>query len=362
MTIGVPKEIKIGETRVSMTPSLCRRCVALGGRVLIQKAAGITAGFTDAEYRAAGASIVTDAAKVWRASDLILKVKEPLPVEYDLLQSGQAIFTYLHLAAGPQLTKVLLKKGILGIAYETVEGSDGSFPLLKPMSQIAGRLSIQIGAYFLQSQHGGSGVLLGGIPGTMPGHVVVVGAGNSGAHAVQMAVGMGARVTVLDLDTRKLEALDMEYRGRVVTLMSNPANIETEVADADLLIGAVLIPAAKAPTVVKAKTVARMRPGGVIVDIAIDQGGCIESIRPTSHRNPVYTEHGVIHYAVPNMPALVGRTSTLGLTQATEPYVAMLVAKGVERALVEHQGLQRGVNTEGGQIVYPAVAKALGYA
>ena len=361
MTIGVPKEIKIGETRVSMTPSLCRRCVALGGRVLIQKTAGITAGFTDAEYRAAGATIVADAAKVWRASDLILKVKEPLPVEYDLLQSGQAIFTYLHLAAGPQLAKVLLKKGILGIAYETVEGSDGSFPLLKPMSQIAGRLSIQIGAYFLQSQHGGSGVLLGGIPGTMPGHVVVVGAGNSGAHAVQMAAGMGARVTVLDLDTRKLEALDVEYRGRVVTLMSNPANIETEVADADLLIGAVLIPAAKAPTVVKAKTVARMRPGGVIVDIAIDQGGCIESIRPTSHRHPVYTAHGVIHYAVPNMPALVGRTSTLGLTQATEPYVAMLVGKGIERALDEHQGLQRGVNTEGGQIVYPAVAKALGY-
>ena len=362
MTIGVPKEIKIGETRVSMTPSLCRRCVALGARVLIQKAAGITAGFTDAEYRAAGATLVADAAKVWRNADLILKVKEPLPVEFELMQNGQALFTYLHLAAGPELTRVLLKKGILGIAYETVEGSDGGFPLLKPMSQIAGRLSIQIGAYFLQSQHGGSGVLLGGIPGTMPGHVVIVGAGNSGAHAVQMAAGMGARVTVLDLDTQKLEALDMEYRGRVVTLMSNPANIDAEVADADLLIGAVLIPAAKAPTVVRKKTVARMRPGSVIVDIAIDQGGCIESIRPTSHKNPVYIEHGVIHYAVPNMPALVGRTSTLGLTQATEPYVAMLVRKGIDRALVEHQGLQRGVNTEGGGITYPAVAKALGYA
>ena len=362
MTIGVPKEIKIGETRVSMTPSLCRRCVSLGARVLIQKSAGIVAGFTDAEYRAAGATLVADAAKVWRAGDLILKVKEPLPAEYDLLKQGQAIFTYLHLAAGPELAKVLLKKAILGIAYETVEGSDGSFPLLKPMSQIAGRLSIQIGAYFLQSQHGGSGVLLGGIPGTMPGHVVVVGGGNSGAHAVQMAAGMGARVTVLDLDTRKLEALDTEYRGRVVTLMSNPANIEHEVADADLLIGAVLIPAAKAPTVVSKKTIARMRPGSVIVDIAIDQGGCIESIRPTSHEKPVYLEHGVIHYAVPNMPALVGRTSTLGLTQATEPYVAMLVQKGVERALAEHKGLAKGVNTRGGKIVYDAVAKALGYA
>ncbi|MSU73003.1 MAG: alanine dehydrogenase [Opitutus sp.] len=361
MIIGVPREIKIGETRVSMTPSLCRRCVSMGAKVLVQKSAGHTAGFTDAEYRAAGATLVTEAGRVWRAADLVLKVKEPLPAEYGLLQEGQTLFTYLHLAAGPELTKVLMKKRILGIAYETVEGADRSFPLLKPMSQIAGRLSIQIGAYFLQSQHGGSGVLLGGIPGTMPGHVVVVGAGNSGAHAVQMAAGMGARVTVLDLDTRKLEALDGEYRGRVVTLMSNPANVEAEVADADLLIGAVLIPAAKAPTVVTRKMVARMRPGSVIVDIAIDQGGCIESIRPTSHERPVYTEHGVIHYAVPNMPALVGRTSTLGLTQATEPYVALLVRNGVKRALLEHEGLARGVNTAGGRITNEAVAKALGY-
>jgi alanine dehydrogenase len=361
MIIGVPREIKIGETRVSMTPSLCRRCVSLGGRVLVEKSAGLTAGFADAEYRAAGATLVSAARKIWASADLILKVKEPLPAEYDLLREGGTIFTYLHLAAGPELTKVLLRKRILGISYETVEGADGSFPLLKPMSQIAGRLSIQIGAYFLQTQHGGSGVLLGGIPGTMPGHVVVVGAGNSGAHAVQMAVGMGARVTVLDLDTRKLEALDSEYRGRVVTLMSNPANIEQEVADADLLIGAVLIPAAKAPIVVAKQTVARMRPGSVIVDIAIDQGGCIESIRPTSHKNPVYREHGVIHYAVPNMPALVGRTSTLGLTQATEPYVAMLVQKGVDRALAEHAGLAKGVNTRNGRITYDAVAKALGY-
>ncbi len=361
MKIGVPKEIKIGETRVSMTPSLCRRCVSHGAKVLVQKGAGVTAGFTDAEYKAAGATLVGDAARVWRGADLILKVKEPLPSEYDLLQAGQTLFTYLHLAAGPELARVLKAKRILGISYETVEGADGAFPLLKPMSQIAGRLSIQIGAYFLQTQHGGSGVLLGGIPGTMPGHVVVVGAGNSGAHAVQMAVGMGARVTVLDLDTRKLEALDAEYRGRVVTLMSNPANIANEVADADLLIGAVLIPAAKAPTVVTKRMVARMRPGSVIVDIAIDQGGCVESIRPTSHEKPVYTEHGVIHYAVPNMPALVGRTSTLGLTQATEPYVALLVSQGVQRALAGNPGLARGVNTRDGKIVYAAVAKALGF-
>ena len=361
MLIGIPKEIKTGETRVSMTPSLCRRCVKLGGKVLVEKSAGISAGFTDAEYRAAGATIVVSAAKVWKAADLILKVKEPLPEEYGLLREGQSLFTYLHLAAGPELAKVLLAKRVLGISYETVEGTDGQFPLLKPMSQIAGRLSIQIGAYFLQSQHGGSGVLLGGIPGTMPGHVVVVGGGNSGAHAVQMAAGMGARVTVLDLDTRKLEALDMEYRGRIVTLMSNPANIEAAVADADLLIGDVLIPAAKAPIVVSRRMVSRMRTGSVIVDIAIDQGGCIETVHATSHSKPVYQEHGVIHYAVPNMPALVGRTSTLGLTQATEPYVAMLVQKGIERALVEHQGLARGVNTRAGRVVYEAVAKAIGF-
>ena len=329
--------------------------------MLVQKGAGLPAGFTDREYRAAGGTLVAEASKVWAGAGLILKVKEPLPAEYDLMREGQAVFTYLHLAAGAELAKVLVKKNILGIAYETVESADGSFPLLKPMSQIAGRLSIQIGAYFLQSQHGGSGVLLGGIPGTMPGHVVVVGAGNSGAHAVQMAAGMGARVTVLDLDTRKLEALDTEYRGRVVTLMSNPANLAQEVADADLLIGAVLIPAAKAPVVVTEKHVASMRPGSVIVDIAIDQGGCIESIRPTSHKNPVYREHGVIHYAVPNMPALVGRTSTLGLTQATEPYVAMLVQRGVTRALAEHSGLAKGVNTQSGRVVNPAVAQALGY-
>jgi len=361
MLLGVPREIKIGETRVALTPSLCRRVVALGGRVLLEKGAGLKAGFRDEEYRTAGATLTASAAKVWKDADLILKVKEPLPKEYAFMQTGQAIFTYLHLAAGVKLAREFCRKKILGIAYETVEGGDGSFPLLKPMSQVAGRLSIQIGAYFLQSQHGGSGVLLGGIPGTMPGHVVVVGAGNSGAHAVQMAAGMGARVTVLDLDARKLEALDIEYRGRIVTLMSNPANLEHAVADTDLLIGAVLIPAAKAPTVVSKKMVAQMRPGSVIVDIAIDQGGCIETIRPTSHEKPTYHEHGVVHYAVPNMPALVGRTSTLGLTQATEPFVAMMVQKGIERALSEYPGLAKGVNTRGGRIACEAVVQAVGF-
>lgn len=351
MTIGIPKETKVGETRVSLTPSLTRRCVELGATVIIEKGAGEEAGFGDSEYAAAGARIASTPRKVWGGADLIVKVKEPLPAEYPLIREEQALFTYLHLAAGPDLAAVLTEKNVLGIAYESVEANDGSFPLLKPMSQIAGRLAIQVGAYFLQSQHGGSGVLLGGIPGTLPGHVVVVGAGNSGAHAVQMAAGIGARVTVLDLDPSKLDRIDAEYRGRVVTLMSNPSNLESAVAAADLLVGAVLIPGARAPVVVTEKAVSRMRPGSVIVDIAIDQGGCIESIRPTSHRDPVVVKHGVIHYAVPNMPALVGRTSTLGLTQATEPFVALFAKKGVAAALDANPGLARGVNTRNGRVV-----------
>jgi alanine dehydrogenase len=360
MIIGVPKEIKDGETRVAMTPSLARRCVAAGASVLVEKGAGISAGFTDLEYRAVGARIVPSSAKVWSSSDLVVKVKEPLPAEYGLMREGQALFTYLHLAAGPELTQVLLQRKVLGVAYETVEGQDGSLPLLKPMSQIAGRLSIQIGAYFLQSQNGGSGVLLGGIPGTAPGHVVIIGAGNSGAHACRMAAGMGARVTILDLDTRKLEMIEEEYGGRVVTLQSNPANIEASVADADLLIGAVLIPAAKAPIVVDKAAVASMRPGSVVVDIAVDQGGCVETIRPTSHHEPVYKHKGVVHYAVPNMPALVGRTSTIGLTQATEPFVVKFAELGIQRALEEHRGLAKGVNTRDGKLLNSAVARALG--
>jgi alanine dehydrogenase len=360
MTIGVPKEIKNGETRVAMPPSLCRHCVASGPRVLVEREAGLKAGFTDEQYREAGAEVIGSAAGVWAASDLVLKVKEPLPVEYPLLREEQAIFTYLHLAANPELTDVLLQKRVLGMAYETVEADGGSFPLLKPMSYIAGRLAIQVGAYFLQSQLGGSGVLLGGIPGTLPGHVVVVGAGNCGAHAVRVAAGMGARVTVLDVDSSKLEALDAEYRGRIVTLVSNAVNLGQAVADADLLVGAVLVPAAKAPIVVTREQLDRMRPGGLVVDVAIDQGGCVEGIRPTSHQQPTYQERGLNYYAVPNMPALVGRTSTLGLSQATEPFVALIARRGVRSALSEHGGLAKGVNTDEGRIECAAVARALG--
>jgi alanine dehydrogenase len=361
MQIGVPREIKDGETRVSMTPSLARRCIQAGATVLIEKGAGLSAGFTDDEYRAAGAQIASGAQKVWDSADLILKVKEPLEPEYKRMREGLALFTYLHLAACADLTRALLAKKVLGVAYETVEAQDGSLPLLKPMSQIAGRLSIQIGAYFLQTQNGGSGVLLGGIPGTAPGHVVIIGAGNSGAHACRMAVGMGARVTILDVDTRKLEMIEEEYGGRVVTLHSNPANVEASVADADLLVGAVLIPAAKAPIVVKKSAVGAMRPGSVIVDIAVDQGGCIETVHATSHHDPIYKHKGVVHYAVPNMPALVGRTSTIALTQATESFVLTFAAKGIKRALEEHRGLAKGINTNNGKLTNLAVAKALGY-
>ncbi|MGH8019593.1 MAG: alanine dehydrogenase [Opitutaceae bacterium] len=359
MIIGVPREIKNGETRVSMTPSLCRRLTALHSRVNIERGAGKSAGFLDAEYREAGAMVLDSAGEVWRESDLILKVKEPLEAEFDLMRDGQAIFTYLHLAAAPALAQALLKKHILGIAYETVEGAEGDLPLLKPMSQIAGRLAVQVGAYFLQSQNGGSGVLLGGIPGTAPGRVTIIGGGNSGAHACRMAVGMGARVTVLDVDSPKLDALDAEYHGRVITLVSNPANVARAIADSDLLIGAVLIPAARAPIVATKTMVGAMRDGSVVVDIAIDQGGCIETIHPTSHEKPAYIVDGVVHYAVPNMPAMAARTSTIALTQATEPFVVALAEKGIERVLAVHSGLARGVNTRAGALVHPQVAQVL---
>jgi len=362
MIIGVPKETKTAETRVALTPETGRRLIDLGATVVVETAAGLGAGFSDADYAATGAVLEPVAAKIWAQADLILKVKEPLPAEYALLREGQALFTYLHLAANPALAEALVKRRTLGIAYETVEGIDGSFPLLKPMSHVAGTLAVQVGAYFLQSPQGGSGVLLGPIAGAQPGHVVVVGAGNAGMHAVQTAVGLGARVTVLDLDSAKLQRVTAEYGSRVTALKSNTAELEKSVAEADLLVGAVLIPAARAPVVVTRKMIARMRAGSVIVDIAIDQGGCIEGIRPTSHREPVYTDNGIIHYAVPNMPALVGRTSTLALTQATAPFVIEIVEKGLERALAENAGLAKGVNTRDGQIVCAAVSSALSQA
>jgi alanine dehydrogenase len=332
----------------------------MGAHVIVEQNAGARAGFTDAEYANAGARLAAEAAEVWSAADLILKVKEPLEHEYPLLKIGQTLFTYLHLAPNPALAQALVQRRVLAIAYETVEGTDGSLPLLKPMSQVAGRLAVQIGAYFLQSQQGGSGVLLGGVPGTPPGRVTIIGAGNSGAHACRVALGMGARVTLLDINAVRLEQIDDMYEGRLITLISNPGNLEKVIAEADLVVGAVLVPAAKAPVIVTRQMVRAMRPGSVIVDIAIDQGGCIEGVRPTSHDRPVYLEDGALHYAVPNMPAMVGRTSTIALTQATEPLIVQLVEKGPARALEENRGLAKGVNVREGRVTHPAVARALG--
>lgn len=359
MKIGVPREIKNGETRVAMTPDLCRRLVGLGCEVLVERGAGRTAGFQDAEYRKAGARVATTAAGVWKNAELVLKVKEPLASEYRFLHEELTLFTYLHLAAAPVLARELLRRRVRGIAYETVESADHALPLLKPMSQIAGRLAVQVAAYFLQSPNGGSGVLLGGVPGTAPGRVTILGAGNSGAHACHMAAGMGGNVTVLDVDARKLEQLDREHHGRVVTLISNPHNVAELVADSDVVIGAVLIPGGRAPVVVERRHIARMRPGSVVVDIAIDQGGCIATIRATSHEKPTYRLNDVVHYAVPNMPALVGRTSTIALTQATEPYVVMLAEQGIEEAISADAGLAAGVNTRDGRLINAAVAQAL---
>ena len=360
MKVGIPKEVKQGETRVAARPSTCERLMQLGAEVFVETEAGNRCGYIDDDFRSAGAKIVESPEAIYGVCDLVVKVKEPLEEEYHLLREDLTLFCYLHLAAVPDLAARLQESGTTAVCYETIVASDGSLPLLKPMSQVAGRLSVQIGAYYLQSPNGGSGVLLGGVPGTASGHVVVVGTGTAGTQACEMAIGLGARVTVLDVNQAKLEHVDELYRGRVTTLVATPSNMENSAADADLLVGAVLIPGGLAPTVVHKKTVANMRPGSVLVDIAIDQGGCIETIRPTSHEDPIYKEFGVIHYAVPNMPALVGRTSTIALTQATEPYLAKIVEMGIERAFEEDESLHGGINIRDGQIVHEEVQKALG--
>ena len=356
MIIGVPKEIKPGETRVALTPTLCARLTKAGNLVLIERGAGQRAGFVDVEYQAAGAHLTEAASQVWSEAELVVKVKEPLPAEFGHLQTGQTLFTYLHLAAAPALLQVLLQKRVLGLAYEAVEAPDGSLPLLRPMSQIAGRLAPQLGGQFLQSPQGGAGILLGGVPGVAPAQVTVIGAGNAGTQAVRLAVGLGAHVTVLDLDARKLDAIDTEYHGHVATQMASTATIGQAVAAADLVIGAVLVPGARAPIVVTRAMVEQMRPGRVIVDIAIDQGGCVETSQVTSHAVPVTTVHAVLHYAVPNMPALVGRTATLALTQATEPLIWNMATRGIAQALEELPGLAKGICTREGHITHPMLA------
>lgn len=361
MIIGVPKEIKKNENRVALTPGGVQTLKNHGHKVVVQASAGFGSGFSDEEYVAQGAIILGTAEEVFQQADLIVKVKEPQQAEYNLMKKNQVLFTYLHLAPEPELTKVLLEKSITGIAYETVQLPDGSLPLLAPMSEVAGRMSIQIGAHLLEKINNGRGILLGGIPGVESGKVLIIGAGNVGIQAAKMAIGIGAKVTVMDVSIKRLAYIDDIFQGRVTTLMSTPAAIAHEVKDTDLLIGGVLIAGAKAPKLVTEAMVKTMRPGSVIVDVAIDQGGCVETVdHVTSHENPYFVKYGVVHYSVPNIPGAVPRTSTLGLTNVTLPYLVKLADLGVETALSQDLALRKGLNTYRGSVTYQAVAEAQG--
>ena len=361
MRVGVPKELKDHETRVGITPAGVKALVAAGHNVLVEKGAGEQSSFADEAYTSAGAALVADAAELWNDAELIVKVKEPLAQEAQHFRPGLTLFTYLHLAPLPGLTESLLRNKITGIAYETVRDREGTLPLLTPMSEIAGRMSVQVGAAFLEAERGGRGVLLGGVPGVLPGNVTVIGGGTVGINAARIALGMGANVTLVDLNLHRLREVDDHFGGRIRTLASHSHNVAESVAAADLVIGAVLIPGAAAPKVVTLAMVEAMKPGAVIVDVAIDQGGCVETAHPTTHSAPSFVAHGVVHYCVTNMPAAVPHTSTLALTNATLPYVLKL-ASGVKEALTSDKGLQAGVNTCGGQITCPAVASSLGRA
>ncbi len=352
MEIGVPKETKDQEFRVGLMPSTVRMLVEQGHQVLIEADAGKGSGFTDEDYQLVGATIATTAT-VWQ-QQLIVKVKEPLASEYSYLQRGQILFTYLHLAASRQLTEQLLKSGVQAIAYESVESADHRFPLLTPMSVIAGRLAIQFGARFLEIQQGGSGVLLSGVPGVTPGKVTILGGGIVGTEAARMAIGLGANVQILDVNVDRLSYLENLFGARVNYLYSNSHNIEAAVIDADLAIGGVLIPNKRPPTLVTKKIVQQMRPGSVLIDVAVDQGGCMETLRPTSHSQPVYTEYGVVHYGVPNMPGAVPRTATQALNNATAPYVLQLANYGMA-VLDRNSELAAGLNVSDGKLIHPAV-------
>lgn len=360
MIVGVPKEIKDHEYRVGLTPDGVRTLINSGHHVLVESAAGAGSGFGDQEYTNAGATVAGSKDELFQNAELIVKVKEPELSECRLFRSGHILFTYLHLASLPELTKALMAAKLTAIARETVEAKDGSLPMLRPMSEIAGRLSVQIGAQYLERSHGGRGMLLGGVPGVEPGKVVVLGAGVAGASAVRIAVGMGAQVTVLDLNVQRLQEVDDLYKGRVVTRISTPAAVEQAVAEGDVVVGAVLVHGARAPKVVSRALVSRMKPGSVIVDIAVDQGGCFETTRPTTHSEPVYVVDGVTHYCVTNMPGIVPRTSTQALTNATLPYLLRVASEGVRRAIRSDVGLARGVNVMDGKVTCQAVADAHG--
>ncbi|PYD00783.1 alanine dehydrogenase [Microbacterium esteraromaticum] len=360
MIIGVPTEVKNNENRVAATPAGVAELAAHGHRVLVQAGAGVGSAFSDDEYADAGAELLPDAESVWAAADMILKVKEPVSSEYSLMRKDQILFTYLHLAADAPLTQALLDSGTTAIAYETVQLPDRSLPLLSPMSEVAGRLSTQVGANQLMRSQGGRGLLLGGVPGAPKGKVVIIGGGVAGEHAATMALGLGAEVTLLDVNLPRLRALEARFDGRVTTLRSSPYTIAAAVEDADLVIGSVLIPGASAPKLVTDEMVARMRPGSVLVDIAIDQGGCFEGSRPTTHDDPTFPVHDAIYYCVANMPGAVPRTSTISLTNATLPYALAIADKGWRAALAADASLARGLSTHEGVLTNAAVGEALG--
>ena len=362
MLIGVPREIKNHEYRVGLTPDSVRELVHHGHQILVERGAGDGASMPDADYLAAGAALAESADEVFARAELIVKVKEPQPAECRRLRAGQVLFTYLHLAPDPEQARLLLAAGVTAIAYETVTDHRGHLPLLAPMSEVAGRLAVQAGAYCLEKAHGGAGVLLGGVPGVAPGRVVVIGGGVVGDNAAQIAVGLGAEVTLFDSSLDRLRQLEDKYRGRVHLIHPTRERLAAAAVAADLVIGAVLVPGATAPKLLTRDTIARMRPGSVVVDVAIDQGGCFETSHPTTHQDPTFVVDGVVHYCVANMPGAVPRTSTLALNNATLPYVLALADRGVAAALADDTGLANGLNVHAGQVTCRAVAEALGYA
>ncbi|MBV8841175.1 MAG: alanine dehydrogenase [Bryobacterales bacterium] len=360
MIVGVPKEVKDHETRVGLLPSGAKALTEAGHKVLVQAGAGIASSLPDEDYASAGAEIVSVAADVWSRADLVVKVKEPQASEYSLLRPGLILFTYLHLAPLPELTGKLLDTNVSAVAYETIRETDNSLPLLTPMSEVAGRMAVQVGAYYLEAPLGGRGILLGGVPGVAPANVVIVGGGVVGHQAAKVAVGIGAHVTIIDRSLERLRQLDDIYSSQVVTLASNAYTIGESVRTADLVVGAVLIPGASAPKLVRREMISRMRKGSVVVDVAIDQGGCFETSHATTHTEPVYQVDGVIHYCVSNMPAAVPHTSTFALNNATFPYLMELANNGLENACRQSRAIYEGVNTYQGHVVYPAVAESQG--
>ncbi len=360
MVIGVPKEIKTLENRVAITPAGVETLTHAGHTILVEKGAGCGSGIADEAFAEAGAEIIDNSAEVFQNAEMVMKVKEPLPPEYALFHEGQIVFTYFHLAPAPELTKAMLEAKIVGIAYETIQLEDGSLPLLVPMSEVAGRMSIQVGEYSLQKERGGRGVLLGGVPGVDPANVVILGGGVVGTNAAKMAVGTGAAVWIIDLDLERLRYLDDIFSGRVKTVISNRHNIKRLLADADLVIGGVLVAGARAPKLITRDMLSLMKDGAVIVDVAVDQGGCAETTHPTFHDNPTYVVDGVVHYCVANMPGAVARTSTFALTNATLPYALKIANLGYEVALKSDPALMKGLNTYFGNLVCRPVAEAQG--